>query len=80
MEKTTNISECHLCKADQLISKYSKIVETEKKHRYHKVAAADRLELMLKVWITTHREMGCSPSRAEPVTENEKVRLEYANI
>mgnify|MGYP001794065188 FL=1 len=78
IEKSSNDAKCRLCKIrdetiSHLVSECPKIAQTEYKHRHDKVAAAVHWSICKKHGLP-HTEKWYD-HRAEPVIENEKVKL-----
>jgi len=78
IEKSTNISMCRLCKEKEetvshIVSECSKIAQTEYKKRHDRVATAIHWAICKKSGLP-HTEKWYD-HRAEPVTENEHVKL-----
>ena len=78
IEKSSNDAKCRLCKIrdetiSHLVSECPKIAQTEYKHRHDKVAAAVHWSIFKKHGLP-HTEKWYD-HRAEPVIENEKVKL-----
>ena len=78
IEKSTNESACRLCKEKEetishIVSEYSKIAQTEYKKRHDRVATTIHWALCKKYGLP-HTEKWCD-HRAEPVMENEHVKL-----